>query len=66
MEAYIRDMIPTLPHLDEMDPTLEPFYLCAATRKFFFFLDPRRIDKVQIAAIISSLLLDDIFEVSCK
>ncbi|OXA38526.1 Serine/threonine-protein phosphatase 2A regulatory subunit B'' subunit gamma [Folsomia candida] len=66
MESYIRELLPTLQQLEGMESALEPFYLCAASRKFFFFLDPRHIGKVQIVAIMSSMLLDEILEVSCS
>lgn len=35
------------------------YYLCMATRKFFFFLDPVRQKKIMITDIIASKLLDE-------
>ena len=36
------DLIPILPKLRNLDHIMYPFYVCAAVRKFLFFLDPQR------------------------
>jgi serine/threonine-protein phosphatase 2A regulatory subunit B'' len=56
-------LIPTLPQLNGIDPTFEPFYVCTAARKFFFFLDPQRKLKIRIVDILASGLIDDILDV---
>jgi len=63
LESYLRELMPTLPQLSNMDPSFEPFYICTAIRKFFFFLDPQRKLKIKIVDILASGLIDDILDV---
>jgi serine/threonine-protein phosphatase 2A regulatory subunit B'' len=64
LESYLKELIPTLKQLEGIEEELEPFYICGAIRKFFFFLDPKRVGKVRIVDILSSMLLDELLEVS--
>lgn len=45
-----------------MDKSYYPFYICVATRKFFFILDPHKHNRIRIIDILFSGLLDDLLE----
>ncbi|XP_075677885.1 LOW QUALITY PROTEIN: serine/threonine-protein phosphatase 2A regulatory subunit B'' subunit gamma-like [Dermatophagoides pteronyssinus] len=62
LENYIRQLIPTLTKLNNMDKSYYPFYICVATRKFFFILDPHKHNRIRIIDILFSGLLDDLLE----
>lgn len=62
LEKYIGDLAPTFPHLETIDKDFMSFYLCGATRKFFFFLDTTRKDKVKIGDVLLSPCLSEFFE----
>ena len=42
IENYIFNLIPDLPALAGMSTAFHPFYVFTATRRFMFFLDPKR------------------------
>ncbi|OQR79746.1 serine/threonine-protein phosphatase 2A regulatory subunit B'' subunit gamma-like [Tropilaelaps mercedesae] len=62
LENYINGLIPTLNQLKGLEPSFHSFYCCTAVRKFIFFLDPYRTDRVRIDEIILSSFLDDLLE----
>ncbi|KAG8198356.1 hypothetical protein JTE90_021604 [Oedothorax gibbosus] len=62
LENYIMELIPTLPQLDGLESSFHSFYVCTAVRKFFFFLDPLRTNKVKIQDILACSFLDDLLE----
>ncbi|KAH9506121.1 Serine/threonine-protein phosphatase 2A regulatory subunit B'' subunit gamma [Dermatophagoides farinae] len=62
LENYIRQLIPTLTKLNNMDKSYYPFYICVATRKFFFILDPHKHNRIRIIDVLFSGLLDDLLE----
>eukprot|EP01135_Chromosphaera_perkinsii_P011787 Nk52_evm33s2496 gene=Nk52_evmTU33s2496 len=62
LESYILELIPTLPQLAKLEESFYNFYVCTASRKFFFFLDPSRTGKVKIKDIVESNLLSELFE----
>ncbi|XP_042900064.1 serine/threonine-protein phosphatase 2A regulatory subunit B'' subunit gamma [Parasteatoda tepidariorum] len=62
LENYILELIPTLPQLDGLETSFHSFYVCTAVRKFFFFLDPLRTNKVKIQDILACSFLDDLLE----
>lgn len=62
LENYILELIPTLPQLDGLEASFHSFYVCTAVRKFFFFLDPLRTNKVKIQDILACSFLDDLLE----
>lgn len=39
---------------------LQDYYLCMATRKFFFLLDPMQQKKIRIVDIVASGLLEEL------
>lgn len=63
MENYIKDLIPTMTQLKDMDSNLLPFYLVTAARKFFFFLDINRMERIKIIDILASGLIDELLDV---
>ncbi|GFU22818.1 hypothetical protein NPIL_341091 [Nephila pilipes] len=62
LESYILELIPTLPQLDGLERSFHSFYVCTAVRKFFFFLDPFRTNKIKIQNILACSFLDDLLE----
>lgn len=62
LENYIAELMPTLNELEHLKESFHPFYICIATRKFFFFLDPQRTGRVKINDILFSGFLDHILE----
>lgn len=66
IEAYIRDMIPTLSQLSGLDDSLHIFYVQTAVRKFLFFLDPQRNKRISVENILSSGFLDELLEMREK
>ncbi|GFY56516.1 hypothetical protein TNIN_436661 [Trichonephila inaurata madagascariensis] len=62
LENYILELIPTLPQLDGLETSFHSFYVCTAVRKFFFFLDPFRTNKIKIRDILACSFLDDLLE----
>ncbi len=62
IELYISELIPTLPHLERLEEAFHSFYVCTAVRRFLFFLDPKRQNRVRIVDILASGFLDDLLE----
>nr|CDS20941.1 serine:threonine protein phosphatase 2A [Echinococcus granulosus] len=62
LENYISELIPSLCKVSGLDEAFKPFYVCTATRKFFFFLDPMRAGRVRICDILACGFLDSILE----
>ena len=62
LENYIRELIPTLNELKDMEENFYPFYVCIAVRKFFFFLDPHRTSRIKINDVLYSGFLDTLLE----
>lgn len=65
LEAYIKDLIPSLPTINTIEQSFHPFYVCTALRKFCFFLDPLRTGRVKIQDILCCPFLDDLTELHC-
>ncbi|CAF1678063.1 unnamed protein product, partial [Didymodactylos carnosus] len=63
LENYIYELIPTMQQLAQLQETFYKFYVCTAVRKFFFFLDPLRTEKIAIPDILCSGFLDKLLEV---
>ncbi|UXI17274.1 fork head domain transcription factor slp2-like [Sarcoptes scabiei] len=62
LKNYIRESIPTLVQLNDLDRSYYPFYVCVVVRKFFFFLDPNRHNRIKIIDILFSGFLDELLE----
>lgn len=62
LEAYIKDLIPSLPQINGIEQSFHSFYVCTALRKFCFFLDPLRTGKIKIQDILCCPFLDDLME----
>lgn len=62
LEAYILELIPTLPQLEGLERSFHSFYVCTAVRKFFFFLDPLGMGRIRIRDILACSFLDDLLE----
>merc|ERR1712194_157343 len=62
MENFIFELIPTLPQLNSLQEEFYPFYVFTAVRRFFFFLDPKRTGKIYISQLLTSLIIQELFE----
>ncbi|KAI8912180.1 Serine/threonine-protein phosphatase 2A regulatory subunit B [Powellomyces hirtus] len=61
IQAYVADLMPAL-NLETLSSSFHKFYLCTASRKFSFFLDPMRRGKIKIQTILLSPILTELFE----
>jgi len=62
LELWIEALIPTLPALDGIVSEFLNFYRVTAVRKFLFFLDPRKRNRVPIKAILASPVTHELLE----
>ncbi|XP_060536556.1 serine/threonine-protein phosphatase 2A regulatory subunit B'' subunit gamma-like [Cylas formicarius] len=62
LENYISELLPTLCQLDGLETSFHSFYVCTAVRKFLFFLDVVRANRVRILDILACSFLDDLLE----
>lgn len=62
MENFIFELIPTLPQLNSLQEEFYPFYVFTAVRRFFFFLDPKRTGKIYISQLLTSLIIQELYE----
>ncbi|KAL1233289.1 Serine/threonine-protein phosphatase 2A regulatory subunit B'' subunit gamma [Trichinella pseudospiralis] len=62
VELYITDISATIPQLAHIDESLMPFYTCMAYKRFFFFLDRKRLGKIRITDMIASGFVDELLE----
>lgn len=60
MENYIYELIPTLEALEDLQENFYPFYVFTAVRKFFFFLDARRMGRIALRELITSPILHEL------
>ncbi|TPX37226.1 hypothetical protein SmJEL517_g00852 [Synchytrium microbalum] len=61
LQKYISDLMPTL-NLHAITKSFKKYYLATASRKFVFFLDPQRRNKISIQSILLSPILTELFE----
>ncbi|CUG81200.1 Hypothetical protein, putative [Bodo saltans] len=54
LEGFIADLIPNLRIVRDMPPWMLPYYLCHASRKFFFLCDPRGTGAINIDTLMKS------------
>ncbi|GMI26207.1 hypothetical protein TrRE_jg1331, partial [Triparma retinervis] len=62
IENYIYNLIPDLPPLQTMHENFYPFYVFTATRRFMFFLDPKRTGRVSIKKLVCSQVMEELLE----
>lgn len=62
LESFIWDLIPDMASLRSLDEGFRKFYVCAAVRRFMFFLDPRRLGRVRISTLLTSTALAELFQ----
>lgn len=62
MENYIFELIPSLPQLSALQEEFYPFYVFTAVRKFFFFLDSKRTGRIHMTDLVSSSILNELYE----
>lgn len=54
MELFVSELLPNLRLVRDMPPWMIPYYLCHASRKFFFSCDPRGIGAIPIDVTVRS------------
>jgi hypothetical protein len=54
LEGFVADLIPNLRIVRDMPPWMLPYYLCHASRKFFFLCDPRGTGAINIDTLMKS------------
>lgn len=54
LEAFISDLVPHLRLVRDMPPWMLPYYLCHASRKFFFMCDTRHVGALSIETVMKS------------
>jgi serine/threonine-protein phosphatase 2A regulatory subunit B'' len=60
LERYIYDLIPDTREVsDKLDPGFLPYYVFTASRRFFFFLDPRRTRRIAIKRLAHSTIMEE-------
>lgn len=57
LQEYISDLIPSFFHLKNMDERFKDKYVISAVRRFFFFLDPKRMGRIYVKDLIYSTIL---------
>ena len=62
IENYIYNLIPDLPPLQGMHENFYPFYVFTATRRFMFFLDPKRCGRIPIRRLVTSPIMEELLE----
>lgn len=63
LENFIQEQIlSSTANLADITREFLPYYLLVATRKFFFFLDPRKTGKIFIKDILTSPILSDLYD----
>ena len=62
LENYIKKVIVNFPFYAEISEEIKEYYILVAQRKFFFFLDPKRIGKIFINDIITSNILPELLD----
>jgi len=62
MENFIFELIPSLPQLNALQEEFYPFYVFTAVRKFFFFLDAKRTGRIHMTDLVSSSILNELYE----
>eukprot|EP01062_Namystynia_karyoxenos_P079319 TRINITY_DN833_c4_g1_i1.p1 TRINITY_DN833_c4_g1~~TRINITY_DN833_c4_g1_i1.p1 ORF type:complete len:584 (+),score=250.17 TRINITY_DN833_c4_g1_i1:99-1754(+) len=66
LEAFIYDLLLTVPCLSQMSQNFHPFYVCGAVRKFFFFLDTNQRGRVYIDDIMESHVLQELMDLQTQ
>jgi hypothetical protein len=67
VERWILDLYPSITirsSFAQNDPEFLAVYSAAATRCFFFFLDPQKLDRVSIDTLVASPITDALLEVT--
>ena len=54
--------MPTFPQLEKLKGAFYPFFVITAVRKYFFYLNLKRIGKIMIKDMLTSLILAELYE----
>ena len=63
VEAFLSQLLPHLRMVRDMPPWMRPYYLCHATRKFFFMSDPRGTGSIAIDDFMSSEVFSELLRI---
>ena len=66
IENYIFNLIPDLPPLAGMSTAFHPFYVFTATRRFMFFLDPKRTGSIPIKRLVTSEIMEELLDLGME
>ena len=60
LERYLFRLIPEISGHDKMPPSFYPYYVFTAARRFFFFLDTRRTQRINIKKLGHSSVMEEL------
>jgi len=60
LERYLFRLIPEISGHDKMTPSFYPYYVFTAARRFFFFLDTRRTQRINIKKLGHSSVMEEL------
>ena len=64
LETFLKDAVPMCGPLENMPPSLVPFYICGAIRRFAHFVKPLRYGKCSTGSVLMSLPMEEFTEVA--
>ena len=63
---FIDQSISTFPNLENMDENLREKFLIVSSKKFLFYLDPRKSDRIFIKDLLTSPILVELYDLRVK
>jgi hypothetical protein len=63
VEAFLCEILPNLRTVRDMPLWMKPYYLCHATRKFFFMCDPRQTGSICIDDFMASEVFSELLRI---
>ncbi|KAH8605358.1 hypothetical protein ERJ75_001618800 [Trypanosoma vivax] len=59
LESYVRDLVPRVAALRDLNSDMLPFYCCSVGRRIFWALDPGTRGSIRIDSLLQSPLMDE-------
>ncbi len=59
LERFIFHFVQRMPSCQQLDPAFFPYYVFTATRRFFFFLDPKRSRRIGLKKLVHSAVMEE-------
>jgi len=60
LEHFLSELLPKIPHLRAIHESFKPFYVYTASRRFLFFLDPKRRREINIFKLGTSAPMEEL------